>query len=980
MRTARGSDVTPFIPNHRDLEKYFHPRSLQRGRELARAGNVLALELDIVSSNHVELRAQVNSASAAEDGQRRRYQVGVRLVRKSTGAQAEFNSHCSCPIGEHCKHAAAVVFQWQPALSDAVAPAVKPSFSLPWSSSAEAAQDDAEPSLAEVRAQPRIAHGVGTVQVRLGASQAAALDGLPADQTPPNAALFVGLEIDGLRVPLQRAASRLMLDGIVVDAEPDVRQVERVLHLLQEAGATPWSYFSPPMGRHAGESAFQIRDDIAAQLIDESVDEWRAMGWQVQVDADFPWQVVELTDFDVKVHETAGKDWLDLELGMKLGDRRVALLPVLEAALEGLMPDGSPRQPVSAGRGRPERKRRPRNDSAEASRLASLPKVLQLRVDAQHIVRVPWERIAPLLDTLLELGDRARSRAGRRRAKGSDIGARLARSQRMLRLSRLDLGRIVALANQGQVSWVGAPDLRQFAQRLADFEKIEPVQAPSGLQATLRPYQQAGLNWLQFLRQYELGGLLADDMGLGKTLQTLAHILLEKEQGRLTTPALVIAPTSLVHNWVAESGRFAPGLRTLQLHGTDRWRDFSRIRDSDLVVTSFALLARDIDQLNEQIGEDAFHLLIVDEAQHVKNPRTQAALALRALKARHRIALTGTPMENHLGELWSQFDWLAPGLLGDQASFLRLYRTPIEKLGDESRRVHLTSRIRPFVLRRRKDEVAPELPPRTDILRFVSLEGGQRDLYEAVRASMEERVRRALAEQGIDRSQLLVLDALLKLRQVCCDPRLVDLASAHHVTESAKLDLLLEMLDAMLAEGRHVLLFSQFTSMLALIEKALQARGIRYALLTGETRDRARAVEQFQTGEVSLFLLSLKAGGTGLNLTAADTVIHYDPWWNPAVEAQATDRAHRIGQDKPVFVYRLLCANTIEERMRELQQRKAQLAQALLGDEAGLARALGPEDIEALFAPAADQTAALPGSLPAPDGWRPSEDEERSLA
>jgi len=266
--------------------------------------------------------------------------------------------------------------------------------------------------------------------------------------------------------------------------------------------------------------------------------------------------------------------------------------------------------------------------------------------------------------------------------------------------------------------------------------------------------------------------------------------------------------------------------------------------------------------------------------------------------------------------------------------------------------MHLTARIRPFVLRRRKDEVAPELPPRTEIERFVALEGGQRDLYEAVRASMHDRVRLALAEQGLDRSQVVVLDALLKLRQVCCDPRLVGLASARKVSESAKLELLLQMLDGLLVEGRRVLVFSQFTSMLALIEQALDERGQRYALLTGDTRDRAKAVEQFQGGEVPLFLLSLKAGGTGLNLTAADTVIHYDPWWNPAVEAQATDRAHRIGQDKPVFVYRLLCAGTIEERMRMLQARKARLAQALLGDEAGLARALGAEDIEALLAPA----------------------------
>jgi SNF2 family DNA or RNA helicase len=922
MRAARSNDVAPFLPGARDLERIFHARNLQRGREVQLDGRVSSLELEVLSSNQIELRAQVTGSETDDGQERRRYQVGVRLMRKSAGAQVEIESHCSCPIGQLCKHAAAVLFQWQPQWGDAVAPAVKPLFSRAWTSLAPPVEA-AEPE--EAAPQPRIAHGLGTVCVRLGATHAAQVEGLPANRQPPNAALFVSLRIDGIQVPLQRAQSRLLVDGEVVDAAPDARQVERVIAQLQDAAATPWSHPSAPQGRRASESAFQVRDDAAAQLIEESVAQWRKQGWKVEIDDDFPWQIVEVTDLDVQVRQTPGKDWFDLELGLKMGDKRVPLLPLLETAL------AAARTP--AGR----------------SRDSSAGRTLQVRIDPKHIVRLPWARVAPLLETLVELGDS--KRRGKLSGANGGAGARLARSSRLLRLSRLDLARVATLAERGQLTWVGAPDLRQFAERLANFQHVESAEIPKSLQAQLRPYQLAGLNWLQFLRQYGLGGLLADDMGLGKTLQTLAHVCLEKEQGRLQTPALVIAPTSLVHNWVAEAGRFAPGLRTLQLHGTDRWRDFERIGQSDLVVTSFALLARDIERLNEQMPEQPFHLLIVDEAQNVKNPRTQAAAAIRQLKARHRLALTGTPLENHLGELWAQFDWLAPGLLGDQASFSRLYRQPIEKHGDEERRAHLTARIRPFVLRRRKDEVAPELPPRTEIERYVALEGGQRDLYEAVRASMHERVRRALAEQGIDRSQVLVLDALLKLRQVCCDPRLVDLAAARSVTESAKLELLLEMLDELLVEGRRVLLFSQFTSMLALIEPALRARGIRFVVLTGETRDRAQAVERFQKGEVPLFLLSLKAGGTGLNLTTADTVIHYDPWWNPAVEAQATDRAHRIGQDKPVFVYRLLCAGTIEERMRSLQERKAKLAQALLGDEAGLARALGPEDIEALLAP-----------------------------
>jgi len=919
MRAARSNDVAPFLPTARDLHRIFHGRSLQRGREVMLAGRVSSMELEVLSSNLMELRAQVLGSEQPEGAEQRRYQVGVRMLRKSAGAQVEIESHCSCPIGLLCKHAAAVLLQWQPQWGEAIVPSGGSAFARTWSSPATVAELPAEEPVAN---QPRIAHGVGTVCVRLGASHAAALPDVPANRQPPNAALYVSLRIDGIRVPLQRAQSRLIVDGEEVDAAPDARQVERVIAQLQADGATPWSYAAAPPGRRSSESAFQIRDDAAAQLIDERAGDWRSQGWEVEVDEDFPWQIVEVGDLEMAIHAAPGQDWFDLELGLRLGEKRIPLLPLLESALADARPAASRgREPQGAGR------------------------VLQVRIDPKHIVRLPWERIAPLLDTLVELGDARR----RLPARKGGIGGRTSRAARVLRLSRLDLARVSGLAERGQLTWVGAPDLRQFAQRLANFEHVDTVAAPTGLQAELRPYQRAGLNWLQFLRQYGLGGLLADDMGLGKTLQTLAHICLEKEQGRLLNPALVIAPTSLVHNWVAEARRFAPGLRALQLHGTDRWRDFDKIGESDIVVTSFALLARDI----EQLCTSQFHLLIVDEAQNIKNPRTQAASAVRQLKATHRLALTGTPLENHLGELWAQFDWLAPGLLGDQASFSRLYRVPIERHGDEARRIHLTGRIRPFVLRRRKDEVAPELPPRTEIERFVALEGGQRDLYEAVRASMHERVRLALAEQGLDRSQVVVLDALLKLRQVCCDPRLVALSSARKVTESAKLELLMEMLDGLLVEGRRVLVFSQFTSMLALIEQALRARGQRYALLTGDTRDRAGAVEAFQGGEVPLFLLSLKAGGTGLNLTAADTVIHYDPWWNPAVEAQATDRAHRIGQDKPVFVYRLLCAGTIEERMRSLQARKARLAQAMLGDEAGLARALGAEDIEALLAPAA---------------------------
>jgi SNF2 family DNA or RNA helicase len=411
-------------------------------------------------------------------------------------------------------------------------------------------------------------------------------------------------------------------------------------------------------------------------------------------------------------------------------------------------------------------------------------------------------------------------------------------------------------------------------------------------------------------------------------------------------------PTTLVPNWLAEAGRFAPGLRVLALHGAARKERFEQIGASDLVLTTYPLIWRD----HEALAAHAWHLLILDEAQYVKNAATRGAAAIRQLNARHRLCLTGTPLENNLGELWSQFDFLLPGFLGSQQDFNKRWRNPIEKSDDQTRRALLARRLRPFMLRRKKDEVATELPPKTQIVATVELEAAQRDLYETVRAAMQKKVREAIAGQGLARSHIVVLDALLKLRQACCDPRLVKLATAR-TERSAKLDMLMTMLPALLAEGRKVLVFSQFTAMLDLIAAALDAADMPYVMLTGETGDRSLPVRRFQNGEVPLFLISLKAGGVGLNLTAADTVIHYDPWWNPAAENQATDRAHRLGQDKPVFVYKLIVAGSIEERIVALQEKKAALADSILSDRASEGSGFSSEDIEALFAP----LPALPG-------------------
>jgi SNF2 family DNA or RNA helicase len=559
---------------------------------------------------------------------------------------------------------------------------------------------------------------------------------------------------------------------------------------------------------------------------------------------------------------------------------------------------------------------------------------LLLTLPDGRLLPVPAARLRGILNVLIELYDQP--------TLDSDGNLRLPRLQ-AVRLAELE-----AVLYGEPLRWHGGEALRTLAERLRTTS-LNEVPPPPGLRTDLRHYQQRGLAWLQYLRECELGGILADDMGLGKTVQALAHLLVEKTAGRLDRPSLVVAPTSLMANWRDEAARFAPDLRVLTLQGPDRRERFAAIPEHDLVLTTYALLPRDCDTLLAH----EYHLLILDEAQAIKNPKAQAGLVARSLKTRHRLCLTGTPMENHLGELWSLFDLLLPGLLGDEREFRRLFRRPIEQFGDNDRRNLLVRRIAPFMLRRTKEQVAPELPPKTEIVRTTELHGSQRDLYESIRVAMQDKVREAVQRQGLARSQIIILDALLRLRQVCCDPRLLKLAAAKPFKsrQSAKLDLLLELMTGLLAEQRHILLFSQFTSMLALIEAELERLGIAYVKLTGSTQDRATPVARFQSGTVPLFLISLKAGGTGLNLTAADTVIHYDPWWNPAVEDQATDRAYRIGQDKPVFVYKLFTEGTVEVKIRELQARKRALLNGVLASEGAEQTRWTEQDLEFLFAP-----------------------------
>jgi superfamily II DNA or RNA helicase len=498
---------------------------------------------------------------------------------------------------------------------------------------------------------------------------------------------------------------------------------------------------------------------------------------------------------------------------------------------------------------------------------------------------------------------------------------------------------LAARSASGRLPAAALPDLARLAVLLdapppPGFERLRGLLSrdwpetplPADLRAELRPYQREGFRWLAFLGRAGLGALLADDMGLGKTVQALAAL-----QGR----TLVVAPTSLLGNWEEEIARFRPGLRADVYHGAGRALDAS----ADVTLTSYALLRRDRDVL----GAVAWDTVVLDEAQAIKNPESQVARAAFALGGARRITLTGTPVENRLDELWSQLHFLNPGLLGGRSDFDERYARPLAA-GDAAAGEQLRLRIRPFVLRRRKAEVAPELPPRTEAVLHAALSEEERAVYDALAASVRVEVLEQLGQPG---GVLAALELLLRLRQACCHPRLLP---GQTLDRSAKLELLVDRLETTAAEGHKALVFSQWTSLLDLVEPALGAAGLGFVRLDGATRDRSGVVASFQAASgPPVFLISLKAGGTGLNLTAADHVFLLDPWWNPAVEEQAADRAHRIGQDKPVFVYRLVAAGTVEERILALQAKKRALAEGALTG-AGAAASLTREDLLSLLA------------------------------
>ncbi|MBI5473211.1 MAG: SNF2 helicase associated domain-containing protein, partial [Ignavibacteriae bacterium] len=510
-----------------------------------------------------------------------------------------------------------------------------------------------------------------------------------------------------------------------------------------------------------------------------------------------------------------------------------------------------------------------------------------------------------------------------------------------LKLSRTHIGLLNDLA-EGADEFESDERFDELKSRLESFTSIKKKKLPLAFLGELRPYQKSGYDWLHFLREFGVGGILADDMGLGKTVQALALLQSIHEDGK-QPPSLIVVPTSPLFNWQKEIERFTPKLRYLIYAGNDRRLLRGSFDNTDVIVTSYGILRRDIDFLKSR----EFTYAILDESQNIKNPVSVNAQAVRALNARHRLALSGTPVENSLNELWSQFAFLNPGMLGSERTFAENFAKPIQRLADEQTSQALRQLIFPFILRRTKELVATELPPKVESTVYCDMDADQKRAYDLWRQYYRESILKSIETEGLQRSKIKVLEGLMRLRQVCCHPKLVD---AEYRGSAGKFEAFIEMLGDVLAEGHKVLVFSQFVKMLHVIRDHCDERKISYEYLDGATTQRRQRVERFQSDEsVKLFLISLKAGGTGLNLTAADYVIHYDPWWNPAVEMQATDRTHRIGQKKQVFSYKLITRESVEEKVLALQERKQALVKNIITTDSGFMKSLTKEDVEALF-------------------------------
>ena len=876
----------------------FKEQALERGRRYALENRVRIVQ---VGDSTITASCEGSGGNV--------YRQTISLRESSKGALLLLDTQCTCPVRSNCKHVAAVLLQVQETLAY------------------PAAAKDAElleklQAVLENRTPPSLPQQiVDTVQPRprlwLASIEFSAFEprnGKMQRYIQHRAALSFNY--------LDEYASGQKNSDIIVRQEHQTLRIKRQPEVeqgyreqLRALGFKIATRQSKALPESAGELFEMVNDSAWLTFTLNELPTLRTRGWELQIDDDFGFDLTTVDDWYATVDAAPERDWFDLELGIIVNGERLSLLPILLNLMR------SHTELLN-----PERLAKRRDDELI---LVNIPN----RPNSPHgplQVALPYGRLKPVLATL---GEFYLQEPG----------------ETTLRLSSADATRLNPLEAL-PLLWEGGEHIRTFAQRLRDIRDYS-APAPQGLNATLRPYQLEGLSWMQSLRQLEVGGILADDMGLGKTLQTLAHILSEKNAGRLDRPCMVVMPTSLIPNWLDEAAHFTPQLKVLALYGAGRKKHLPQLADYDLLLTTYALLPKDVELLAAQ----PLHVLILDEAQYIKNPSSKAAQAARELNARQRLCLSGTPLENHLGELWSLFHFLLPGWLGDVKSFNRDYRVPIEKHASEVRLQHLNGRIKPFLLRRTKEQVATELPPKTEIIHWVELNEAQRDVYETMRLAMDKKVRDEITRKGVARSQIIILEALLKLRQVCCDLRLVSDTPPPRGSSSGKLDSLMEMLEELFEEGRKILLFSQFTSMLSLIEDELKRRHIDYALLTGQTRDRRTPVRDFQSGKRQIFLISLKAGGVGLNLTEADTVIHYDPWWNPATENQATDRAYRIGQEKPVFVYKLIARGTVEEKIQHLQQEKSDLAAGVLDGRKAGDWQLQNDDIEALFAPLPDK-------------------------
>ncbi|ALD22198.1 DEAD/DEAH box helicase [Hymenobacter sp. DG25A] len=502
----------------------------------------------------------------------------------------------------------------------------------------------------------------------------------------------------------------------------------------------------------------------------------------------------------------------------------------------------------------------------------------------------------------------------------------------------------VALVNDLQNGNLATVTMSRKLERLRGFETVEDKPLPIGFIGQLRPYQKAGYNWLHFVKDYHFGGCLADDMGLGKTVQTLALLQHRKESGESKGAAsLLVMPTSLVYNWMSEAQKFTPELRVLIYTGTYRDKNVEQFQDYDLILTSYGIVRLDAEMLKTY----QFDYVILDESQAIKNPSSTTSQAVRGLRSRHRLILTGTPVENSTMDLWSQMSFINPGLLGTQAFFRKEFLKPIEKEKDEHKTKRLHTLIKPFILRRHKAQVARELPDKIEHLSYCTMTDEQAQCYEETKSFYRNKILKNIEEHGTANTQFMLLQGLTKLRQIANHPRMAD---ETYEAESGKLREVIRMIRSVVAEGHKVLVFSQFVKHLDIVRASLDEKQIKYAYLDGNTRDRHKEVARFQeTEKLRVFLISLKAGGVGLNLTAADYVFILDPWWNPAVEAQAIDRAHRIGQEKTVFTYKFITKSTVEEKILALQNKKIQLVTDLISTDEAIIKSLTKEDIEELL-------------------------------